>query len=299
MSDFHSSISHSYLGARYHLGLVALRSTFQRFARSLTGLILAGFTIQAHSAITLYTDEASYLAALNAMGVTVVTEGFENNAIWSPSRGSVINPGRASIIRYQGLVWQANMQGNGVGTDNYSSQGGSFRFYSNPHGKTFDLANQNGCDAAAVINVPASCWQNDGWTVSASQTGITLYGVGGWFNSASGAAKITYLLDGADTIPNNTNRDGTRLPGTATWMFYGVIDTSGFHTAEVREMAGKAKASQFIYGDSFSVGLTVTSLDQHVINNFTAPNNPIVGGSATFSATSNYGNSITYTSLTP
>ena len=245
----------------FRLTLRSLMSNPHRknwYSRSIRSFIVLGFLIvtgSAHSAVTVYTNEATYLAALTALGYPIVSEGFENNTVWAASRGSITAPGQAASVLDQGLVWQSNLAGNGVGTDNFRGQGtSSFRFFSSPHGKVFDANMQNGCDAAAVINVPAVCWQNDGWTINPAQTRATLFGVGGWFYSASGAAKLTYLLDGVDIIANNTNRDGHRI--TTTWSFFGVIDTAGFSKVEVREMAGKAKAEQFVYGDSFSVSLS-------------------------------------------
>ncbi|RMH14193.1 MAG: hypothetical protein D6698_13025 [Gammaproteobacteria bacterium] len=224
--------------------------------RYLTAAILLSWFGSAQGSVTIYTDETAYLQALKSLEIFIVSEGFEDEFIWKSSRGTPISPGRAQSVTSQHLVWTSNQKNHGVGTDHYFAQGGSsYRFYSNPHGRQFDRNMQRGCDQHSDHGrVPDPCWQNDGWRIVPAQQGMTLYGIGGWFYSASGRAKITYLLDGKDIIPNNSGRDGHRIH--TDWTFLGVIDTAGFHKVEIREMAGKASEPQYVYGDSFSIGLS-------------------------------------------
>jgi len=229
--------------------------------KSLVAFALIIFAAPANSAITTYTDEPSYLTALNALGYSVISEGFEGNATWAASRRTTIfDLSSAPSVVSQGLLWQSNLTGNGLVTDKFSAHhDGFYRLYSDPHGKTFSAAAAAGCDSLALAGPfpsDSACWQNDGWTITA-QDGAILYGVGGWLYSNSGSAKASFLLDGKDVYGNarnlgNANRDGT--PITLTGDFFAVIDTAGFSVAEVREMAGKGSERQFLFGDGFSVG---------------------------------------------
>ena len=73
---------------------------------------------------TMYTEQASYLAALSAAGYTIIHEGFEDDVIWAASRTSIANPAPtppASVIS-QGIKWTSNYGTNKILT---GSLGGS------------------------------------------------------------------------------------------------------------------------------------------------------------------------------
>jgi hypothetical protein len=201
---------------------------------------------------TIYLDEVAYIAALSAGGYATLQEGFENDIVWANSRTSAT----PSVIS-QGITWTSNHTMNGVrtGTLGGSVVDGTYGFFSLPHGDDTDSGLY--CDDAEDP-IPTECWLNDGWMITAP-VGETLFGVGGWFDSNTGGAKVTFLLDGVDVNGNDTDnidnwmRDGDRING---WTFVGVIDTNGFASAEVLELSGKDFQQEFIFGDKFSIGVT-------------------------------------------
>lgn len=200
---------------------------------------------------TIYLDESEYKDALLAHGFTLLQEDFEDDVTWSGTRAA-----RPQSVISEGITWASNHPANGVrtGTLGGSVADGSYGFFSLPHGNDADSGLY--CDEAEDP-IPSECWLNDGWTITASP-GKMLYGVGGWFDSnTGGGAKITFLLDDVDVNGNTTdnignwNRDGERIGG---WTFVGVLDTSGFASAEILELSGKDFQQEYIFGDKFSIG---------------------------------------------
>jgi len=253
-----SAVSHSL--ARFHTLMPAVARF--RALRFLTITTLAASAGISH-ATTIYTNEAAYLSALAGLANSVITEGFENDAVWSASRNSIVQPGSTPSLVNQGLMWASNHPGNNIATGSGAAAFGSYGIYSLPHGVTTDSSIAF-CDTLVTISANSPCWQNDGWSVSA-QGGATLYGVGGWFQSnTGGGAKMTYLLDGVDVNANNTdnignaNRDGNVVSATGA-TFVGVIDSAGFSTAEILELSGKDSQLEFIFGDQFSIGSSVAT----------------------------------------
>jgi hypothetical protein len=216
--------------------------------KALISLALLAFSSVSYSGITVYYDpannlqaEADYLAALAAYAT--ITESFEDDAVW------VRSPNSTPSTTSQGLIWESNFTNSTTGAMGGSVADETYGFFSIPHGNTTDTGLFQ-CDEfngeTASFNDP--CWQGDGWIVTSAK-GETLYGIGGWIND-SGIAKVTFLLDGINV---NMDRDGEFISG---WTFVGVIDTSGFTSAEIRELRGTDADQKFIFGDRFSIGVT-------------------------------------------
>jgi hypothetical protein len=113
------------------------------------------------------------------------------------------------------------------------------------------------CDSAEDPNIPIECFQNDGLKV-ASESGATLYALGGRFDSNTGIPKITFLLDGVDINANDTdNIDNWQREGDVAdnWSFVGVIDEAGFRSAEVRELRGKDFQQVLLFSDDFTLAV--------------------------------------------
>ena len=212
---------------------------------------LLAFSGIANSAIDVYYDpldnaqaQADYLAALaaNATITKTIPEGFEDEAVWGPSRTSSV-----ASTTSQGLDWRSNTFNSRTGTG--AALDGLYGFYFVPHGNTTDGINCADFDGeTAGFDDP--CWQGDGWVVT-SAAGETLYGIGGWIHDFSTVtAKVTFLLDGVNV---NADRDGEVISG---WTFVGVIDTDGFTSVEIRELRGTDRDQKIIFGDSFTVGVS-------------------------------------------
>mgnify|MGYP001819728911 CR=1 FL=1 len=218
---------------------------------------LAVIPVNASAAPVVYTNEATYLSELASLGYSVISESFEDNAVWAHSRTSISNPtaGTPSVTS-QGIVWTSNYTDNNIatGTVGGSAPDGQFAVFSLPHGMLTDSAGLN-CDNDPVP-FPDECFQNDGLKVT-SETGDTLYAFGGRIDTAIDG-KVSFLLDGVDinagtSNPDNVNREGELADN---WDFVGVIDTDGFLTAEIRELRGKDSQQVRLFADDFSIGVT-------------------------------------------
>lgn len=215
------------------------------------------------NAATIYFDEASYLSDLTALSSvnSVISEGFEDTAVWGATRSSVAGFSTQPAVTSQGITYTTNQSFGAVATSSGAASQGDWGLFSYPHGNTTDSAGL-GC---ATIDNPAPgspCWQEDGWRLAAA-VGDRLFGFGGYIDTnTGGGAKITFLLDGIDVKAeapdniDNINRDGFALPyyPAPTPAFFGVIDLAGFSTLEVRELSGKDFQQQYIFGDNFLIG---------------------------------------------
>ena len=198
----------------------------------------------------VYTDEALYLSDLASLGYTVISESFEDDAVWAPSR-----TGSVPSVTSQGITWTSNYTENNIatGTVGGTAPDGEFAVYSLPHGMTTDSGSY--CDTAEDP-IPVECYQNDGLKVE-SETGDTLYAFGGLIETANDG-KVTFLLDGVDINAGPGNPDNELREGELAdnWAFVGVIDTDGFQTAEIRELRGKDYQQVLLFADDFSIGVT-------------------------------------------
>ncbi|MCK5000061.1 MAG: hypothetical protein KAS23_11010, partial [Anaerohalosphaera sp.] len=58
-------------------------------------VVLAGVTF---AVPVVYTDEALFLADLEALGYTAIHESFENGVVWADSRNSIVSPGSTPAV---------------------------------------------------------------------------------------------------------------------------------------------------------------------------------------------------------
>jgi hypothetical protein len=219
-----------------------------RIEKLLISTVLLAFSGIANSEVFVYYGpdnakaQADYLAALaaNATITKTITEGFEDDVAWGPSRTSSV-----ASTTSQGLDWRSNTFNSRTGTG--AALDDTYGFYSLPHGNTNDGINCAEFDGeTAGFDDP--CWQGDGWVITSAE-GATLYGIGGWIDD-SGIAKVTILLDGVNV---NVDRDGEVISG---WTFVGVIDAEGFASVEIRELRGTDADQKYIFGDSFTIGVS-------------------------------------------
>lgn len=208
-------------------------------------LLMVLLSAQSQAAVTVYFDEAAYLAALTAHGYAVLHEGFEDDVVWVDSRNSIPSPGSTPSVSYKGILWSSNFPENNISTGDVGGWvvDGTYGLYSNPHGDQNAEWRDSVCDVPDPI--PEQCFLHDGikgTTVSAG----TLYGVGGWIDGTS--ADMTILLDGVDVDLGAGN--------IFNWTFFGVIDTNGFTSFEFRELDGKGGQAIYIFADDFNIGVS-------------------------------------------
>lgn len=228
-------------------------------------LMAAIFTVPSVTSAVpvVYTNEASYLAALEPLAGSTIHESFEDDVVWADSRNSIVAPGSTPSVTSQGIVWTSNYPSppNNIatGTVGGSAPDGSYAIYALPHGMTTDSGLY--CDSAEDPNVPLECFQNDGLKVE-SAAGGTLYAFGGRIDTAN-SGKVTFLLDGVDINGNDTdNIDNWQREGDLAdnWSFVGVIDTGGFLTAELRELKGKDYQQVLLFTDDFTIQMAAATV---------------------------------------
>jgi hypothetical protein len=229
----------------------------------LTGVSLLAMCSVVYSAPVVYTSKSAYLAELASLGLSTVTESFENNTVWAASRNSIVAPGKTPSVTSKGIVWTSNHAQNKLATGDVGggAPGGTYAIYSLPHG----LTNDSGlyCDSAEDPDIPIECYQNDGLKIE-SASGEQLYAFGGRVDSNTGSPKMTFLLDGVDINGNDTdNIDNWQREGDSAdnWAFVGVIDTDGFLSAELRELKGKDYQQVLLFADSFVIGVSLNDAD--------------------------------------
>jgi hypothetical protein len=209
--------------------------------------------VSTDAAPVVYTDEALYLSDLASLGYSVVSESFEDGAVWALSRNTA---GGVPSVTSQGITWTSNYAENNIatGTVGGSAPDGQFAVFSIPHGMTTDSGSY--CDTAQDP-IPVECYQNDGLKVE-SETGDTLYAFGGRIDTSS-SGKVSFLLDGVDinaADPGNIDNVLREGEPVGNWAFVGVIDTDGFLSAELRELKGKDFQQVLLFADDFSIGVS-------------------------------------------
>jgi hypothetical protein len=191
--------------------------------------------------VTQYTDEAAYLAAL----ASTFQEGFENDAVWGSVRSSIpLGTNSAPSITSMGITWTSNHPAtNDITTRSSAAKTGNWGIYDPDHG--FAEGTLKLCD---VEFPPPECFFHDGITGTREPGGATLHGVGGWIRASSPFAKINIILDGATTVDFGNIQLGN------TFLFFGVIDTNGFNSFEIRETESAVGDPNFIFADDFTFG---------------------------------------------
>jgi hypothetical protein len=208
--------------------------------RPVSYVLLMAVASGAYPAAVVYTSESAFLADLASLGLSPLTESFENDTVWAASRNSVVAPGSTPSVISKGIEWTSNYAQNNIATGGVggSAPAGDFAIYSLPHGMTSDSGLY--CDSAEDPDIPLECYQNVGVKIE-SASGDTLYAFGGRIDTSNNE-KVTFLLDGTDINGNDgDNIDNWQREGdfADNWGFVGVIDTDGFLTAELRELRGK------------------------------------------------------------
>jgi len=215
---------------------------------SLTFLVVAtlsfGETAPASAEMTVYTDEAAYLNALTNLSVSTLQEGFEDDAAWGSSR----SPLTVASVTRSGIVWTSNFTANRIKTGGGPVRTGLWGLLSDPHG---DPDRQTSILLCDVESVPPECFQHDGIKGTAAQGASPFFGVGAWITGTAGG-NILFVLDGNEANPVDFGDQGVV---TAAHKFFGVIDTAGFSTFEIRETEGKTGDEKVIGADDFSLGL--------------------------------------------
>jgi hypothetical protein len=57
-----------------------------RVLSAVVACVFIAFPVQTNAAVTVYTNEAEFLAAVSALDLEVTSEGFEDDAVWGESR---------------------------------------------------------------------------------------------------------------------------------------------------------------------------------------------------------------------
>jgi len=215
---------------------------------TLTFLVVAmlsfGATEPASAEMTVYTDEAAYLNALSNLSVGTLQEGFEDDGAWGPSR----SPLTVASVTRSGIVWTSNFVANRIKTGGGPVRTGLWGLLSDPHG---DPDRQTSILLCDVESVPTECYQHDGIEGTTAQGASALFGVGAWITGTAGG-NILFVLDGNEANPVDFGDQGVV---TAAHKFFGVIDTAGFRTFEIRETEGKTGDEKFIGADDVILGL--------------------------------------------
>ena len=174
--------------------------------------------------------EASYLAKLTELGYASFQESFESDAVWGTAREPVTQP----LVTSQDVGWAPNNLVSGVTTGTGAARTGEWGFFELPHG-----------DPTGAVTDPLRDGFMGTWTGADS-----LLGVGGWLTSNTGNARTRFVLDGVEV--------GFADPRLATlYLFFGIIDTTGFTDFEIYETEGVVGDAEFIFADDFTLAVAV------------------------------------------
>jgi len=200
--------------------------------RSLLALALvAVLTPAAQAVVTVYTNEAAFIAAAQGLGGALDHEGFESDAAWGAVR-SISSFKAAPAVLSQGVTWTSNFATGQVTTTAGAGSSGVWGFFAYPHGSY---------NTGANCTQPGSC--GDGFIGSTSGG---FYAIGGWIKTNTPAARIGLSLDGsAVTFDNASLLD-------ANFAFFGAISSTPFGRFEYREMSGATGDTKNIFADEFT-----------------------------------------------
>jgi PKD repeat protein len=234
------------------------------------------FATEALAQITVYTDEASYLAALTAIGRSPLAEGFEG-AAWAGVRTTDPgNPQTAPSVTSQGITWTGS---DAITTNQWTARNG-WALYDEPGGDPDTL---NGSSAN------------------------TLYGIGGWFVTSTGTTSIRVYVGGVTA-------DNATLTLTENYAFIGLVNPAGFTTFQVIDTEGTPTDPEHWFSDDFTFGVDGVPANNPPNGTITSPAGDVTilaGQSVTFSGTAsdpdgdpvnvlwNFGDGATSTLLIP
>jgi hypothetical protein len=214
-------------------------------------------TTPAVAAPTVYTDEASFLAAVQQLTHdALVHEGFESDLAWGGVRSTDAGgPVTAATVASQGLIWRSNNSTSQVTTGSGGALTGAWGFYALPHGSYASPEPGSDCD------IPGDC--GDGLTISSGAG--TIYAAGGWFRTNTPFAKVGAFVGGYTWFGDQCNLEGVDCDAVTIGVspqFIGLVDAGGFTDIEFRELEGKTEGAfegdlKLIFSDDFSVAMDV------------------------------------------
>lgn len=200
---------------------------------ALTALSLFLTPVTVSAVTTIYTDEVQFEIAVEELGLEVTNEGFEDDDFWGISRVTLSDRVADISVTNNGFTWTSNVSSQPIATGDGPLRSENYGFFALPHGNT----------------IPESIWvpepQEDGFIISSD---ITMHAVGGWFVTNTYGAKISFILDGNQTIDFD---DESTLD--YFHKFYGIISTEGFTEIEVHEDEGTTEDYKYIYADDFTM----------------------------------------------
>jgi hypothetical protein len=186
----------------------------------------------ARAATTVYTTEASFLAAVAGLGVPTsqAREGFDVTP-WGADLFSILGGMPAPSVSNLGLTWVSRVAGGYLATSTGSSVSPSYEMYAT--------------DASGVTHP-----NPDGFRMTLADATKTLYAVGGWFQG--NMTKVTMTVDGDPARVDFTGGEST----VSDWTFLGFVESDpalGFRTVEfvaADEVGGEQK---MFFADSFII----------------------------------------------
>ena len=181
----------------------------------------------AHAVPSTYTSEAAFLADLAAAGLTLIQEGFEDDAAWGDVRSSVGGFNTAPSVTHLGITWWPNDPASGVTTGSGAARTGLYGVYVYPH--------------AVLVG--------DGWTCTGEGQ---LYAAGGWIRTNTPPAEVAIVLDDSLRVGDNWVISGPHV-------FLGVIDPDGFGSVRFRDFEAAGDEGKYIFGDDFSFGVSAST----------------------------------------
>jgi len=197
-----------------------------------------------------FTNEAEFIAAIDAQGYVYVLEGFEDNDVWGAVR-TTISGGTftAPAITNFSLRFSTNNDSSKITTGPGAARTGGWGIFSLPHGSY-----TTGTNCAT----PGSC--GDGLMVSGTQP---MFAFSAWVSGTFGG-KLDVILNGNRLSPvdfpeicDPSGEDCINYellsPG---YKFFGVLDTAGFTNCELREVEGTAEDQKFIFCDDFVIAFS-------------------------------------------
>jgi hypothetical protein len=200
--------------------------------KSLLALALVALlTPAAQAVVTVYTSEADFIAAAQALGGVLDLEGFASDGSWGGVR-SVSSFKTASSVLSQGVTWTANFATGQITTAAGAKTGGVWGFLAYPHGSY---------GTGAGCGQPGAC--GDGFIGSTSGG---FYAIGGWIKTNTPPARIGLSLDGTPVTFDNASLLN------ANFAFFGAISSTPFGRFEYREMGGATGDTKNIFADDFT-----------------------------------------------
>lgn len=164
--------------------------------------------------VQVFTDPASYLAALEAQGLIPIHEGFEG-APWTRVRTTIASGARTALrVASLGITWSA---------------GGALT--------TGDAAARSGWAAFDLGGAPGKLH---------GTSPRLLRALGGFLTTNTPGAEVAILLDGRSA-------DGASLVPDSSYRFIGLISSLGFHSFEIADTEAMPGSPRNFFADDFTL----------------------------------------------